>query len=92
MSPWVFLNVRTGKPFVSIDRAWDRLRAKAGLEDVRIHDLRHSFASRLVNNGRSLYEVQKILGHATPQMSMRYAHLASSRLQDAANAVSVGAI
>lgn len=76
------------EPYVTITRAWYRLRALAGVK-VRIHDLRHSFASRLVCNGRSLYEVQAILGHSDPRVSMRYAHLNARALQDAANAGSV---
>jgi len=54
---------------------------------VRLHDLRHSFASFLVNSGRSLYEVQRLLGHHDPKMTMRYAHLSPGALIDAANVV-----
>lgn len=53
-----------------------------------MHDLRHSFASFLVNAGRSLYEVQKILGHTQVKTTQRYAHLAEETLLDATNAVS----
>lgn len=74
--------------YVTITRAWYRIRKLAGVT-VRIHDLRHSFASRLVCNGRSLYEVQQILGHSDPKVTMRYAHLSSRALQEAANAGSV---
>jgi site-specific recombinase XerD len=65
------------------------LREKAGIKNLRVHDLRHSFASFLVNGGRSLYEVQQILGHSDPKVTMRYAHLSSKQLQEAANAASV---
>lgn len=82
---WVFPNIKTGKPFESIFRSWDTARIAAGLPEVRMHDLRHSFASMLVNNGRSLYEVQRILGHAQIQMTQRYAHLAQHTLLEAAN-------
>lgn len=75
-------------PYVTITRAWYRIRKLAGV-NVRIHDLRHSFASRLVCNGRSLYEVQQILGHGDPKVTMRYAHLSAKTLQEAANAGSV---
>ena len=54
-----------------------------------MHDLRHSFASFLVNNGRSLYEVQKILGHTQIKTTQRYAHLAQETLLDAANTITV---
>ena len=83
--PWPFANPSTGKPFVSIFCAWNTARIKAGLPEVRIHDLRHSFASFLINNGRSLYEVQKILGHTQVKTTQRYAHLAQETLLDAVN-------
>ena len=84
---WVFPNHKTTKPYVSIFISWDTARKQAGLADVRIHDLRHSFASFLVNAGRSLYEVQKILGHTQIKTTQRYAHLSQDTLIDAANAV-----
>ena len=85
--PWVFVNPKTGKPPVSIFYAWDSIRKKLGLEEVRLHDLRHSYASFLVNAGRSLYEVQKILGHHDPKVTMRYAHLSPQAMREAANTV-----
>jgi site-specific recombinase XerD len=53
---------------------------------MRLHDLRHRFASLLVTNGRSLYEVQSILGHSDPKVTMQYAHLSIGTLKAAANA------
>jgi integrase len=85
--PFVFPNPKTGIPFVTIFVSWNNARKQAGLAEVRIHDLRHSFASFLVNNGRSLYEVQKILGHTQIKTTQRYAHLAQETLIDAANTV-----
>ncbi len=85
--PWVFYNPETGNPRTSIYRTWDRIRKNAGIPDVRIHDLRHSFASFLVRSGRSLYEVQQLLGHHDPKITMRYAHLSPKHLVDAANVV-----
>src|ERR1700756_2801330 len=64
-----------------------RPRARAGLQDVRLHDLRHSFASFLVNEGVSLYVVQALLGHANARTTQRYAHLASDTLTDATEIV-----
>lgn len=80
---YIFANPKTGKPFVNIFNAWDTARKRAGLPEVRIHDLRHSFASFLVNNGRSLYEVQRILGHQHIRTTQRYAHLSPDTLLEA---------
>ncbi len=87
-SEYLFPSPITGLPYLAITRPWYRLRKKAGVK-IRIHDLRHGFASMLVSSGRSLYEVQQILGHSDPKVTMRYAHLSSKALQEAANAGSV---
>jgi integrase len=84
--PWAFANPDTGKPYVSIFYAWDTARKKANLADVRLHDLRHSFASLLINQGRTLYEVQHLLGHTQVKTTQRYAHLSQDTLLAAANA------
>ena len=86
---FVFANPRTGLPFVSIFHSWDAARKRAGLPELRLHDLRHSFASFLVNAGRSLYEVQELLGHADIRTTSRYAHLSQERLFEAVEAVPV---
>jgi integrase len=83
---WVFPNPKTLKPYVSIYCSWDSARREAGLGDVRIHDLRHSYASFLVNAGRTLYEVQRLLGHTQIKTTQRYAHLSQDTLLAAANA------
>jgi integrase len=90
----VFANPATGKPYVTIFASWNTARIRAGMPEVRIHDLRHSFASLLINAGRSLYEVQKILGHTQVKTTQRYAHLAPQTLLDASNAatLAVGAV
>jgi integrase len=85
----VFINKETGKPYTTIMKVWTRLRTKAGLPHLRLHDLRHSYASFLVNSGRTLYEVQQILGHSDSKVTERYAHLSSKTLQEAANTASV---
>jgi len=85
--PWVFFNPKTLRPPVSIFYAWDSIRKKVGLAEVRLHDLRHSYASFLVNAGRSLYEVQKLLGHHDPKVTMRYAHLSPQAMLEAVNVV-----
>ncbi len=85
--PWVFPGSVEGSHIRSVFTLWDHLRVRLGLHDVRLHDLRHSFASFLVNSGCSLYEVQKCLGHYDPRVTMRYAHLATQSLVKAANMV-----
>lgn len=82
---WIFANPQTHKPYVSIFYSWDSARRRAHLAEVRIHDLRHSFASFLVNAGCTLYDVQKILGHSSGVMTQRYSHLSQDRLINAAN-------
>ena len=57
------------------------------MPELRLHDLRHSYASFLVNAGRSLYEVQKLLGHHDPKVTMRYAHLSPQAMLEAVNVV-----
>lgn len=84
--PWIFANPKTQAPYKSFYGSWNSARKSVGLSDVRIHDLRHSFASFLVNSGRSLYEVQRILGHSQISTTQRYAHLSQDTLLDAADA------
>lgn len=86
-SRWIFANPLTGKPYGCIFHTWNAVRCRAGLADVRLHDLRHSFASTLVNAGVSLYEVQHLLGHAKSTTTQRYAHLAKSKLQETVQVV-----
>jgi integrase len=73
--PWVFPGDAPDKPLQEIKRFWDDVRVKAKLEDVRIHDLRHTFASLLVSGGMSLPMIGKLLGHTQVQTTHRYAHL-----------------
>ncbi len=74
-NPYIIPGKRPGQPFVGVQKPWQRVRAKAGIENCRIHDLRHSFASVIVNRGDSLFMVGKLLGHADVKTSARYAHL-----------------
>lgn len=85
----LFVNTKTKLPYGTIMKVWSRLRKEAGVKHLRIHDLRHMFASFLVNSGRTLYEVQQILGHSDPSVTQRYAHLSSESLQQAANSASI---
>ena len=90
----VFANPKTHKPYTSVFASWNTARKNANLADVRMHDLRHSFASLLINSGRTLYEVQHILGHTQVKTTQRYAHLSQDTLLAAANAATtaVGAV
>jgi integrase len=78
---YLFLNPRLKRPYDSFHAAWDRARCSVGMPQVRIHDLRHTYASLLINNGACIYEVQTLLGHHNVSMTQRYAHLAPSTLQ-----------
>jgi integrase len=81
-------NPKTLKPFQSIFNSWNQARKKAGLNDVRVHDLRHSAASNMANSGQSLYIIGKVLGHAQAKTTERYAHLSGDTLRKAVNAAS----
>ncbi len=74
-----------GRHFVGLQRTWERIRKRAGLEDVRLHDLRHSWASVAVAGGDSLYLVGKVLGHQQASTTERYAHLADDPLKAVAD-------
>lgn len=86
-NPYIFPSPVTGRPSASLHFPWARIRERAMLDDVRLHDLRHSYASFLVNNGISLYVVQGLLGHTQPRTTQRYAHLAQDTLLEAAEIV-----
>ena len=73
--PWVFPGDANGKPVQEIKRFWHNVRKQAKLTDVRIHDLRHTFASLLVSGGMSLPMIGKLLGHTQVQTTQRYSHL-----------------
>jgi len=86
-NPYVFPGKVPGKPLNNPIKGFRRILAKAGIENLRIHDLRHSFASLAVNSGATLYQVQHLLGHASAQTTQRYAHLADSALREASGGV-----
>ena len=75
-NPWVIAGRKPGVHLSNFHVYWYRVRARAGLEDVRLHDLRHSFASRALALGESLPMIGKLLGHSQIQTTARYAHLA----------------
>jgi len=84
---YVLAGTRPDKPILSLRKPWQHLCAAAKLEHVRLHDLRHSFASVGAAGGLSLQMIGALLGHTQPATTARYAHLAASPLHDAANAI-----
>jgi len=85
--PWLFPGDTPGQPVQEVRRFWRRIQKEAGIEDVRIHDLRHTFASLLVSGGASLEMIGKLLGHSQMQTTQRYAHLMDSPLRAGVDAV-----
>jgi integrase len=81
-SSYVFCRI-DGKRYVEIKRAFQKTLRIAGIENFKYHDLRHCFASALVQKGVDLYQVQRLLGHKDNRMTQRYAHLAPENLRDA---------
>ena len=86
--PFVVPNPQTRLPYKSIYCSWNTARKEAGLPEVRMHDLRHSMASNMVNSGRSIYEVAKVLGHTQLKTTQRYSHLSQETLLAAVDAAS----
>lgn len=85
--PWLFPGDVPGQPVQEVRRFWRRIQKEADIEDVRIHDLRHTFASLLVSGGASLEMIGKLLGHSQMQTTQRYAHLMDSPLRAGVDAV-----
>jgi integrase len=81
---YIFPNPITGKPYQCIFYSWNLARRQARLKELRIHDLRHSFASALVNQGVPIYDVQHLLGHSSIKTTQRYAHLDNKKLKESA--------
>ncbi|HEX7913180.1 MAG TPA: tyrosine-type recombinase/integrase [Paraburkholderia sp.] len=89
-SPFVFPGRHDRmKPLNNPHKAFRRILTNAKIADLRVHDLRHTFASLAINQGASLYEVQHLLGHANSITTTRYAHLASDRLRQASEQVAL---
>ena len=83
-SEYVFCD-KKGRPFVDIKVSFKASLRKAGIEDFRFHDLRHTFASHFIMRGGTLKELQEILGHKNITMTMRYAHLSQEHKKKAVN-------
>lgn len=86
-NPHVIVGRNTGKHLVNLQKPWRRLRKLAGLDDLRLHDLRHSFASFAVGAGIPLAIIGGLLGHRSVQTTARYAHLANDPLKQATDVI-----
>ena len=86
---WVFPAHRAAGPQTkgSLDRFWYALRTEAGLRDVRLHDLRHSYASIALKNGETVLAIARLLGHRSPQTTLAYTHFADAMAMDAAETI-----
>lgn len=86
-NPYVIAGIRSGAHSMALDKVWARVRRRAQLVDVRLHDLRHSFASIGAGAALGLPIVGKLLGHTQPQTTARYAHLDADPLRRAVNLI-----
>src|SRR5512134_350861 len=86
-NPWVIYGIKPGGRLIDLQPFWQRLRARAGLKDARIHDLRHTFASTAVAAGQGLPMIGKLLGHTQVATTARYSHLAADPVKAAADQV-----
>ena len=86
-NPYVIAGKKHGARLINLQKAWQRIRAKANLNGLRINDLRHSFASVAAGAGMSLPIIGKLLGHSQPQTTARYAHLAADPVRAASNLI-----
>lgn len=80
---WVFFNADSDTHYKTLHNAWFDIRKQAGMPWLRVHDLRHSYASALVNSGVGIYSVQMLLGHSSPQVTQRYLHMNTQTLLEA---------
>ena len=85
--PFLFRDDMPGQPMVDLKRFWERMRVQADIPDIRIHDLRHTFASLLVSGGASPEMIGRRLGHTQIGTTQRYAHLIDSPLRAGVNEV-----
>lgn len=84
--PWVLPNPKTGKPYHSCRDAWVTARNKAGLPGLRMHDLRHTYASMMLDSGSDIVDVQHALGHTQLKTTAVYLHLTEARKRVHSNA------
>jgi integrase len=86
-NPYVFPGYRKDRPLVGLGHVWERIRENAELKDVRLHDLRHSYASVGAAGGVSLRVIGALLGHRQPSTTHRYAHLSDDPVRAAADRI-----
>ena len=86
-NPWVIAGRKPGTHLKHLTYYWYRVREQAGVDDARVHDLRHSFASRALALGESLSMIGRLLGHTKIQTTARYAHLARDSVKESADRV-----
>ncbi len=84
-SPWILPNASGARPIANLQKVWETLRQRAEMPELRLHDLRHSFASFAVAGGATLYMVGKVLGHKQSRTTEIYAHLAADPVRAVAD-------
>lgn len=82
-NPYVIHGRKPGQYLTDFQKPWRRIRKAAGIENVRIHDLRHTFAAKAASSDLSLLMIRKLLGHTQAQTTARYAHLAADPVRRA---------
>ena len=87
-SDYLFISSRTGTRLTDISKVWGRIRKEAGMPDLRLHDLRHSYASFLANSGCNEFQIQQALNHASTITTRRYVHMTQESMQKASDAAS----
>jgi integrase len=88
-NPYVIVGKVAGQNITDLQYPWRRIRGLASLDDVRIHDLRHTYASNAVSSGMPIQMVGRLLGHTQLQTTMRYAHVLDDDLRQALDGYSV---
>ena len=90
-SSWVFPSSRTNRAMtaVAVDQLWYRVRAEAHLREVRIHDLRHTYASIAMAQGETVLTIGRLLGHRDPDTTLKYTHLSDAMVREAIDTIGI---
>jgi integrase len=87
-NPFLFPGRRSGEHVATLQKTWERIRKRANLEDVRLYDLRHTYASKLAGDfNQSLPKIGKLLGHSSPATTQRYVHFQNEPLRGVVHAM-----